>query len=329
MTKEGEKILKYLHRKRDKKLVTIEELTDHLDCGVSTVKKLLGELQDLGHNIHAIHNGVNLSKMIPPPMPKFIDVTKLKGRVVRFGATGDNHLGSRYCRLDVINALFDIWKREGVETVYQCGNMIDGEARFNQFDLVAHGVEGQVDYFVENWPKRNGVKTEFVTGDDHEGWYVQRDGIDIGRVIESRAKETGRDDLKYLGHMEADIIFKGSKRNTILKVIHAGGGSAYATSYTAQKIVESYQGGEKPNVLLIGHFHKAEYGYPREVHCVQVGCTEDQTPFMRKKRIAAHVGGFICEMEISPEGHLLRFKSEFFPFYDKKFYDRAWRYEWK
>jgi len=24
----------------------------------------------------------------------------------------------------------------------------------------------------------------------------------------------------------------------------------------------SYQGGEKPNVLLIGHYHKFEYGYP-------------------------------------------------------------------
>lgn len=326
---ESEKVLKYLRAKSDKKLVTIEELSDHLDAGVSKVKSALAALQKGGHNIHAISNGVNLSKMIPPSPPTFIDIRKMRGKTIRFGVTGDNHLGSKYARLDVLNALFDIWRREGIEKVYCCGNMIDGDARFNKFDLIAHGMEEQVNYFVANWPLRKGITTDFVTGDDHEGWYVQREGIDIGRFIEGRAIESGRTDLKYLGHMEADVVFKGTKRNVVMKVIHAGGGSAYATSYTAQKIVESYQGGEKPSILLIGHFHKAEYGYPREVHCVQVGCTEDQTPFMRKKRIAAHLGGFICEVEISPEGSILRFKNEFFPFYDKSFYDKAWKYGWK
>jgi hypothetical protein len=39
----------------------------------------------------------------------------------------------------------------------------------------------------------------------------------------------------------------------------------------------SFQGGEKPSVLLIGHYHKFEYCYPREVHVVQTGCFSANT----------------------------------------------------
>lgn len=236
------------------------------------------------------------------------------------------HNCSKYERMDVLNALYDTWAAQGITTVYQLGNMIDGEARFNRTDLLVHGMEGQARYFARQWPKRKGMRTLFVTGDDHEGWYVQREGVDIGRYLEDAAKKDGRDDLVYLGHMEHDIAFEGKRQQSVMRLIHAGGGSSYATSYSAQKIVESYQGGEKPNVLLIGHYHKAEYGYPREVHCLQVGCTMDQSPFMRKKKLQAHVGGWTVEMTINDLGMITRFRCEWMPFYDLGFYKQAWAY---
>ena len=311
--------------KTRKKVLSIEELSDHFNCGVSKIRDAMEKLSRQGSNIRIISGGVELSRDIPKNEPTRIDVRKLGGKVVRFGLTSDNHLGSKYCRLDVLNALYDIWEKEGIKDVYQCGNMIDGEARFNKFDIIAHGVEGQASYFAENWPKRKGMNLYFVTGDDHEGWYVQREGVNIGQVLEDTARRAGRKDLHYLGHMEHDIVYQGTKHKSIMRLIHAGGGSAYATSYSAQKIVESYQGGEKPSILLIGHYHKAEYGYPREVHVVQAGCTEDQTPFMRKLKIQAHVGGWIVEFVLSEEGFISRFKCEWIPFYDLNFY-KKWKY---
>jgi hypothetical protein len=126
--------------------------------------------------------------------------------------------------------------------------------------------------------------------------------------------------------MEHDIVFRGRKQKSVMRLIHAGGGSSYATSYAPQKIVESYQGGEKPNVLLVGHYHKAEYGYPREVHTLQVGCTCDQTPFMRKKKLQAHVGGWTVEMTVNEDGLITRFKAEWMPFYDLGYTRKAWAY---
>ena len=58
-----------------------------------------------------------------------------------------------------------------------------------------------------------------------------------------------------------------------------------------------------------------------------MGCTEDQTIFMRKKKLQAHVGGGICELHRASDGTINRCKVEFITAFDKKFYlgdDKYW-----
>ena len=105
-----------------------------------------------------------------------------------------------------------------------------------------------------------------------------------------------------------------------MRLTHPSGGTSYAISYALQKIVESFQGGEKPQILLCGHYHKAGYFYPREVHSVLCGCTCDQSRFMRKKKIQAHVGYFIIKVRQANTGEITGFEANFVPFYDRKFY---------
>ena len=83
------------------------------------------------------------------------------------------------------------------------------------------------------------------------------------------------------------------KNKCILRLYHPGGGTAYAISYHSQKYVESLSGGEKPHILGIGHYHKVEQLFYRNIHVFQVGTFEAQTPFMRRKRLAAMLGGWI------------------------------------
>jgi hypothetical protein len=312
---------------RRKSLQSVENLADALVTSPAIIRRALDDLKSGGHNVVTADGLVELSKEIPKADPFRIDTRTLKGKVFRFGLTADNHLCSKYERMDVLNALYDIWHEQGITTVYQCGNMIDGDAPFNKNDVIVRGLEAQSQYFAEHWPKRKGMTTYYITGDDHEGWYVQREGVDVGRYLDGAVRHAGRKDLVYLGHMEHDIVFRGKRQQSIMRLIHAGGGSSYATSYAAQKIVESYQGGEKPQVLLIGHYHKAEYGYPREVHCVQAGCTCDQTPFMRKNKLQAHVGGWTIEITLNDDGVITRFRQEWMPFFDKGWYKGQWRYQ--
>lgn len=316
--------LKDIFKKKD--VYTLEDLSTKFDVSVGKIKKAVELLINAGNNFKMDNGYVIFSKILQKSQDKVIKVKKPAG-VYRFGVTGDNHLCSRYERLDVLNSLYNRFEKEGIEVVYNTGNWIDGEARFNKHDLKVHGMDNQLKYFIENYPKRKGIKTYYITGDDHEGWYTQREGINVGLYCETLAKKQGRDDLIFLGHMEADVILKAPKGETKLRVLHPGGGSSYAISYTSQKIVESYTGNEKPHILLDGHYHKAGYNYIRGVHVIQTGCTQDQTPFMRKKRLSAHLGGWIIEFSVDECGAITRFKQEWIPFYDNQ-YHKDWGYQW-
>jgi len=304
---------------------TIEEVCDRFNIPPKRVKETVGELQD-SHHVFEIHNDkILLGRDIAPNYkPQVVDFQKYKETEVPFGFVADNHIGSKYERLDVLNDLYDRFQKAGITTVYQGGNIIDGESRFNKFDIYVHGINDQVKNLIEKYPQRKGIKTHFVTGDDHEGWYVQREHVNIGEVIESMANTAGRDDLVHLGYMERDIVLKQAEDEARVRVIHAGGGSSYALSYTSQKYAESLQGGEKPQVVLVGHFHKFDYSYPREIHMVQGGCTEDQTPFMRKKKLQAMIGGVILWVKQAENGVIRSVKVEWMPYYDKKFYAYRW-----
>lgn len=304
-----------------KKPISIIELANRFDCPPKDIHKAIEELKEEKYNVIIKDDIVETSGIIEVGGQHKIDLKAFENKTYKIGFLTDDHLCNKGERLDVINAIFDIYQEEGITEVYNGGNWIDGEFRFNKFDIHTHGLTDQVDYFIENYPQRKGIRINYIAGDDHEGWYQQREHIIIGEYLEERAKSKGRNDLNYLGYMEADIELKAEKGSAMLRVVHPGGGSAYALSYSPQKLIESYTGGDKPHILLIGHYHKAEVlpSY-RNVRAVQGGCGCDQTAFMRKKKLPAHVGGWIIEFQQAKDGSINRFKTEWLGFFDKKFY---------
>jgi len=302
---------------------TLRDLSDSLDRSIASVKVALDSLKAKGHNIQLRADKVDLSAQVKPGAEEPLIVHNLaayNNQWRKFGATGDNHLGSKHERLDVLKALYDLYADEGVTEVYNTGNWIEGNSRINYHDVKVFGLDDQINYFLEHYPQRKGITTYYVAGDDHEGWFQKQERIEIGKYLQVRARECGRNDLVYLGYVEADIEFRTKTGVSYMRVMHPGGGSAYALSYSAQKIVEAFQGGEKPHVLLYGHYHKFDYNYAREIHCVGTGCTVDQSIFMRKSKIQAHLGGNLIHLNQAPEGHINRFRVEWMPFYDRGFY---------
>ncbi len=316
-------VLAFLKKKRV--IHTLEDVADALGISPKMAKEAVEELKNADFTVNLAQGKLELSNQIdksdPVPIPKKL----LTGNTFKFLLVADNHIANKHQRLDVLNALFDIADGEGITTCYQLGNMIDGDHSFNKHEVLCRGLDAQSTYLSEVWPKKKGIVTHFITGDDHEGWYINREGINVGSYIQTKFEQVGRKDFQFIGHVEADVLLPGKKRQQVMRLIHAGGGSAYATSYSTQKIVESYQGGEKPRILCVGHYHKANFDYAREVYTYQGGCTCDQTTFMRKKKLAAHVGGWIIELTISDDGDVIRSKGDWIPFYDKGVYKTAWK----
>lgn len=312
-----------------KKPLTIKELSTKLQAPDFEIKQLIKDLKLKG-GLLFVRDGKWAVHKTPPHSDHGEDhkYYSREDNTYLFGFIGDTHLGSKYERLDVLNDLYDLFELEGVDRVFHQGNWVEGECRLNAHDIKIHGLDGQLDYFIANYPQKD-FNTYAVTGDDHEGWWAHSLGIDIGRNLESLMRRSERKDWHNLGYMESfvPLINKNSGKRASLLSMHPGGGTAYALSYRPQKIVESFSGGEKPHVLLIGHYHKLSYNLIRNVHVLQTGCTQDQTPFMRKRGIDAHVGGGICRLRQDPKtGSIYSCQVEIFQYYNKGKTNNRWSY---
>lgn len=337
---------------------TLTELSRKFNATVPDLEEKIALLRKKGFDFNVESGVVEYLKNAPPGTLTSHYWRLKEGGWLRFGVLGDTHLGSVKQRLDILNTAYDHFEAEGIDTVYHHGNMVDGyHPRLNAFELLpgaGTSIESQCAYAHQVYPQKEGIKTYFITGECHEGWWAKSSGLNVGRVMENRFKlpeacqETewadghvrrrcsktirdgfcsahGRKDLIYLGHEEADLEIrtpnlKRGVRGPIVRLIHPGGGTAYALSYTTQKIAEHLQGGEKPNIQLVGHYHKYDVNYHREIFNLQGGCLQDQTLFMRKNKLSAHVGYIICEVFVGSDGVIERFKHEFKPFYDRGFY---------
>ena len=317
-----------LRRGRRKMPADLATLCDRLDRGPTAVKAAIERLRERSVLIELDEAGVISTPATPPEIetPHEITPTAISEGVhrVRFGVTGDWHVGHEKSRPDVIKAFYEECARQKIKDVYHTGNILEGKPlpRINLNELApgGHTLDGQITLLMAALPEV-GVTTHFVTGDCHEGWWIKDTGFDVGKYIEDRFRDAGREDIKSLGFLRRDIVYACPRGDCVVRVFHPGGGSAYALSYAPQKIVEAMQGGEKPNVLLLGHYHKAEYlpAY-RNVHVLQAGCCCDASTFLAKKRIQVHVGAWIVEMLLDDTGVIRTFSPTFYPFFDRGFY---------
>jgi hypothetical protein len=249
------------------------------------------------------------------------ELVSRKDNTFCFGAFGDLHAASRYCRVDVRQDLTKRAEALGAQCIFDTGNWIDGEARFNRYDIECSGLDNQCRKLAEIYPKSK-LPTYAVAGADHEGWYVKSEGVDVGRYCEAVMRDAGHP-WTNLGYMQADVVLTNynTKKTSILRVMHPGGGTGYALSYRPQKIIEAMEGGEKPAVLLLGHYHKIDCGLVRNVWYVQTGTGQDQTPFMAQKAIEAHVGGFVIECEQDPKtGAIIEFTPHARRYFNRNYY---------
>lgn len=235
---------------------------------------------------------------------------------IRFGVVGDTHIGSAYTRFDALKTFYARLKKDGIKDVLHTGDMLAGWKVYpgQEWELVDRGWEEQLDRLSSEYPLHVGIHTSFITG-NHDHSFKKPIGINVGDKISAL-----RPDLHFIAEDQGRVVFKAkSGAEWIVDLLHPGGGTAYALSYHPQKIVESLSGGTKPNMIAIGHYHKAELiPQYRNVVTIQSGTFESQTPFMKRKHLAAHVGGWIVEVVAgaAPECLVNTVKAQFISFFE-------------
>lgn len=286
--------------------ISRDELATQIGCSTEDADALLRDLSARGYNVV---DGV-LSRYASMATP---EVDHFYGDSFKFGIVSDTHLGNHHAMEDQLQEAYEVFRREGVTSVYCPGNLLDGEKTYRgqEYEIKVMGVENVVQYLARVWPKVPGITTYHVASSTcHEGYYLKSAGVLIGKLIEME-----RPDMVYLGLDEADVVLHDSEARPRLRIVHPGGGTGYADSYRPQKIVESYAGADKPAILAIGHYHKSGFYDIRDVQVIQAGCLETQTPFMRKRSLRAALGFWIVEVQFTEHGSLRRFRPEWFKYY--------------
>jgi hypothetical protein len=238
---------------------------------------------------------------------------KISRNHVKIGVSGDYHLGNMLFDDGLFNLYLKETKKEKVNIHLNTGDIFDGwyqNRPSSIFEQNAVGFDNQMKIAIEKFSKLD-APLYFITGNHSYNTFVRGAGVEAGIYLEDKLNQLGHE-AHFLGNAEGDVVFNNSK----IKLLHPDGGSSYALSYRPQKIIESLSGGEKPEVLLIGHFHKIEQLFYRNVHTFQTGTLCGQTKFMRGKNIPAHKAFWILDIYSNKNGGVDKIKTQLYTAYD-------------
>ena len=265
----------------------LDALCDVVHEGPTAVKTALSEMQGNGVQVREAADGWRIDLALTPTEMEYR--TEETPNRIRVGFVSDTHLCSKAEDLDALNRAYDAFAKAGVQRVLHHGDIVDGFGvyRGQEFEVKVAACDEQVAYVAENYPRRDGITTEFITG-NHDLAYAKRGGHDPGPQIASL-----RPDLKYLGRYAAWVeLAKGVWHY----MLHPDKGGAYALSYKPQRMVEAWT--RKPNVADFGHWHQCGYFQTHGVHTLLAGCFQRQTEYMRRLGLEPVLGAWLIEMEL-------------------------------
>lgn len=225
-----------------------------------------------------------------------------------FGYFSDAHIGHEKFNERLFNYMVKFFRKEKPDFILNPGDHLEGMSGRpgHIYELNQIGFAAQIKKAAELYSQL--PFEHYGIDGNHDQWFYKKNdsGIVVGEGLEQRVPG-----YHHLGQDEADLNFNGIK----VKLFHAGDGSAYAISYKLQKLIESFSGGEKPHIVLSGHYHKALYMFVRGVHGFECGTLCGQSRFMRGKKLPAHMGFGLVKVYYNSRG-VERLVHEFVPWYE-------------
>lgn len=280
-----------------------EDMHDNIDRQVSDKQTVKAFADASGLSVGELRAIMSSAKSRPSPSTR--RAMPSESGSIKMLIISDTHIGHK-C---FIEPLFEsaIEASEDVDIVLHPGDHLEGMSGRpgHIYELTDIGYQSQIkrcrDLYVQI------EKPIYGIDGNHDQWYKQKNnaGVVVGEELEKSLPN-----FTHLGEWEGDLHIN----NIWIKLFHANDGSAYSTSYKSQKLVESFTGGEKPNIVFSGHYHKALYHFIRNVHVFESGTICAQTPFMRGKKLAAHMGYWVVTVYYGKQG-VARIVPEFVPYY--------------
>ena len=278
-----------------KKAIPFEALCDRLGKAPAQLRALLEQAKAKGIVLQTGNDHIMLS---PQEQVRTVQQTKIlptSGKKQMVGVISDLHLGSKYClRAQLKDCVCHFYDR-GIRQILIPGDLLDGCYHHSVFELSHTGLEDQTRDLFETLPALKGLSYHCITG-NHDHTFAALSGVNVGAFITGYFAKRGRNDIKFYGNCGAFIELQGA----VIHLWHPLGGTSYAKSYKLQKQIEKYGAGEKPHILLAGHWHQFAVVEDRGVF--GVSCPTFQasgSAFSKRLGGQPALGGMILTWEIA------------------------------
>jgi len=291
------------------------ELCNRLDLSPGKTKALIAAAKTSGLLIKVDDHHVGLQVPVEDERVQATGIMPVVGKRQKVGVISDTHLGSKYCLRAELKDFVEYAYSQGVREILHPGDMLDGNyVSHGMFELSHVGLQPQIQDLVETLPKKPGLSYHAITG-NHDLTFMEQNGVDVGRSITNEFKRAGRDDFHFYGNRGAFIKIRGA----VVHLWHPMGGGSYAKSYKLQKQIEKYASGEKPHIVLAGHWHIYCHVYERGVHAL--ACPTFQgggSAFGKALGGAPTIGGMILSWEQTAHGTMRNFIHEYRAYFENE-----------
>ena len=303
---------------------SLEQICEECRLLPSRARELIKKAIDEGYTVKLSADGKLLEDagLKPRGRVKPAVLAPTNGRL-RVAVISDLHCGNKHHRgaelADFLKRAYD-W---GARITLNCGDTLDGNKvyRGQEFDTT-EGVSmpAQIDIALKAMPEMPGHKYMFIDG-NHDASFWRQTGQRPGDALVNEAAKRGRFDLEYLGPDTAqiDLATDEGGKPVRIELLHPARAGARGMTYSLQNYVEGLQGGNKPQILLVGHEHSYVVLELRNIHAIKVPCFEAQTDFMAARALQPTIGGLLLEIGLTKRGmvrelihtHIKYFGSEY------------------
>ena len=228
----------------------------------------------------------------------------------KIGVISDLRFGSKNEQISLLNDMYKKFALDGVKYVIIAGNLLEGKYNSNDErtygkSLITNDSYAQAEHLIEYFPKVEGIKTLFITGDTDHTWNKE---LNVGEYIAS-----SRDDMIYLGPKSCTINLNNvSFRVENLKKT----GESYTIAYPPQKYSRSMASHEDYDFILIGGTLTAQdFPQIRDTRIFTIPSVVERTPKMKAASQQNEMGSYEFEITFNKLGKLKRLVPLLSPYY--------------
>lgn len=293
---------------------TLTFLCSHFDISGFELLGFIKKLKDRGINITFDEDNKD-AKFIINNTPDFTkeNIYKIEedyNETTKIGVIDNLRFGSKQEQISILNEMYKNFAKDGVKYVIVCGNLLEGKYSGNDKvkfgnSLITNDAYGQADHLIKYFPKVEGIKTLFITGQTDHTWNKK---LDVGKYISNN-----REDMIYLGPKSSLIMLN----NISIKVESLRkNGEAYTIAYQPQRYSRSLSSYEDYDIILLGGTQTIQdFPILRDSRIFAVPSCVARTPKMVDKYQQNVMGALELEISYTKTGKLKRLLPTTIPYY--------------